>query len=104
MVVLPITLLIIFLIIYFQFRSVPASMIVFSGIALVWAGGFILLWLYGERWFFNFSVLGVDIREFFQMGTTNLSVDVWVGFLGLIGIGRQSGVVIAAYQGQLFGR
>src|SRR5690625_4610061 len=67
MVVLPITLLIIFLIIYFQFRSVPASMIVFSGIALVWAGGFILLWFYGESWFFNFSVLGVDIREFFQM-------------------------------------
>src|SRR5690554_5733713 len=39
-VILPITLLIIFLIIYFQFRSVQVTMIVFSGIALVWAGGF----------------------------------------------------------------
>ncbi|HLR89332.1 MAG TPA: efflux RND transporter permease subunit [Balneolaceae bacterium] len=104
MVVLPITLLIIFLIIYFQFRSVPASMIVFSGIALVWAGGFILLWLYGESWFFNFSVLGVDIREFFQMGTTNLSVAVWVGFLALFGIGVDNGVVMATYLEQLFER
>ncbi|MEX0639201.1 MAG: efflux RND transporter permease subunit, partial [Balneolaceae bacterium] len=58
-VVLPITLLIIFLIIYFQFRSVQVSLIVFSGIALVWCGGFILLWLYGESWFLNFSILGL---------------------------------------------
>ncbi|MFO8028763.1 MAG: efflux RND transporter permease subunit, partial [Cyclonatronaceae bacterium] len=55
-VVLPITLLIIFLIIYFQFRSSPVTIIVFSGIALVWAGGFVLLWLYGEEWFFNFAI------------------------------------------------
>ncbi|MEX1061955.1 MAG: efflux RND transporter permease subunit, partial [Balneolaceae bacterium] len=85
-VVLPITLLIIFLIIYFQFRSSPVTLIVFSGIALVWAGGFMMLWLYGEDWFFNFSILGVELREFFQMGVVNMSVAVWVGFLALFGI------------------
>ncbi|MEX2602426.1 MAG: efflux RND transporter permease subunit [Balneolaceae bacterium] len=103
-VVLPITLLIIFLIIYFQFRSAQVSLIVFSGIALVWSGGFILLWLYGENWFFNFSVLGVEIREFFQMGAINLSVAVWVGFLALFGIAVDNGVVMATYLEQLFER
>ncbi len=103
-VVLPITLLIIFLIIYFQFRSAQVSLIVFSGIALVWSGGFILLWLYGENWFFNFSVLGLEIRDFFQMGTINLSVAVWVGFLALFGIAVDNGVVMATYLEQLFER
>lgn len=104
LVVLPITLLIIFLIIYFQFRSVQISFIVFSGIALVWSGGFILLWLYGESWFFNFSILDVEIRDFFQMGVMNLSVAVWVGFLALFGIAVDNGVVMATYLEQLFER
>ncbi|MEX2456691.1 MAG: efflux RND transporter permease subunit [Balneolaceae bacterium] len=103
-VVLPITLLIIFLIIYFQFRSSPVTLIVFSGIALVWAGGFIMLWLYGEDWFFNFSILGVELREFFQMGVVNMSVAVWVGFLALFGIAVDNGVVVATYLEQLFER
>ncbi len=103
-VVLPITLLIIFLIIYFQFRSSPVTIIVFSGIVLVWAGGFILLWLYGEDWFFNFSVMGVELRDFFQMGTINMSVAVWVGFLALFGIAVDNGVVMATYLEQLFER
>jgi copper/silver efflux system protein len=48
-VVLPITLLIIFLLIYFQFRSVHHHHAhCFSALSLVWAGGFIMLWLYGE--------------------------------------------------------
>lgn len=103
-IVLPITLMIIFLIIYFQFRSAQVSLIVFSGIALVWSGGFILLWLYGESWFFNFSLFGVEIRDFFQMGSINLSVAVWVGFLALFGIAVDNGVVMATYLEQLFER
>ena len=103
-IVLPITLLIIFLIIYFQFRSSPVTMIVFSGIILVWAGGFVLLWLYGQDWFFNFSVMGTELREFFQMGTINMSVAVWVGFLALFGIAVDNGVVMATYLEQLFER
>ena len=103
-VVLPITLLIIFLIIYFQFRSAPVTFIVFSGIALVWAGGFILLWLYGQDWFFNFSMFGVELREFFQMEAINMSVAVWVGFLALFGIAVDNGVVMATYLEQLFAK
>ncbi|MDZ7755770.1 efflux RND transporter permease subunit [Rhodohalobacter sp.] len=101
-VVLPITLLIIFLIIYFQFRSTQVSLIVFSGVVLVWGGGFTLLWLYGQDWFMNFSLFGTDLREFFQMGAVNLSVAVWVGFLALFGIAVDNGVVMATYLEQLF--
>jgi copper/silver efflux system protein len=101
-IVLPVALLIIFLILYFQFRSVITTLIVFSGIAVAWAGGFMLLWLYGEPWFANFSLFGTNMRELFQMGTINLSVAVWVGFLALFGIAVDNGVVLATYLRQSF--
>lgn len=103
-IVLPVALLIIFLILYFQFRSVITTLIVFSGIAVAWAGGFILLWLYGEPWFANFTLFGTNMRELFQMGTINLSVAVWVGFLALFGIAVDDGVVLATYLRQSFDR
>jgi copper/silver efflux system protein len=103
-VVLPVALTLIFLILYFQFRSVVTTLIVFSGIALAWAGGFMLIWLYGESWFANFSLFGVNMRELFQMGTINLSVAVWVGFLALFGIAVDNGVVLATYLKQSFER
>jgi copper/silver efflux system protein len=101
-VVLPIALVLIFLILYFQFRSAVTTMIVFSGIAVAWAGGFILIWLYSEPWFANFSLFGVNLRDLFQMGTINLSVAVWVGFLALFGIAVDNGVVLATYLRQSF--
>jgi copper/silver efflux system protein len=101
-IVLPIALTLIFLILYFQFRSVVTTLIVFSGIVVAWAGGFILIWLYGEPWFANFSLFGVHMRELFQMGTINLSVAVWVGFLALFGIAVDNGVVLATYLRQSF--
>ena len=101
-IILPITLLIIFLLIYFQFRSVPVTVIIFTSIALVWAGGFMMLWLYGQGWFLNFSVLGMELREFLQMGTVNLSVAVWVGFLALFGIAVDDGVIMSTYLQQRF--
>jgi copper/silver efflux system protein len=101
-IILPITLLIIFLLIYFQFRSVPVTAIIFTSIALVWAGGFLMLWLYGQGWFLNFSVLGMELREFLQMGTVNLSVAVWVGFLALFGIAVDDGVIMSTYLQQRF--
>jgi copper/silver efflux system protein len=100
--VLPITLLIIFLLIYFQFRSVTITTIIFSSIALVWAGGFIMLWLYGESWFMNFSLFGMEFREFLQMEVMNLSVAVWVGFLAVFGIAVDDGVIMSTYLDQLF--
>jgi copper/silver efflux system protein len=101
-IVLPVALMLIFLVLYFQFRSVGTTLIVFSGIAVAWAGGFMLIWLYGEPWFANFSLFGVNMRELFQMGTINLSVAVWVGFLALFGIAVDNGVVLATYLGQSF--
>ncbi|MEZ4763819.1 MAG: efflux RND transporter permease subunit [Calditrichia bacterium] len=62
-------LVIIFLILYFQFRSVPVTALVFSALLLAWSGRFILLWLYGQSWFLNFSLFGADLRNLFQIGT-----------------------------------
>jgi copper/silver efflux system protein len=101
-IVLPLALLLIFLILYFQFRSVGTTLVVFSGIAVAWAGGFLLIWLYAEPWFANFSLFGVNMRDLFQMGTINLSVAVWVGFLALFGIAVDNGVVLATYLRQSF--
>ncbi|MFH4968916.1 efflux RND transporter permease subunit [Gaetbulibacter sp. M240] len=103
-VVVPLALLIIFLILYFQFRSVGTSLMVFSGIAVAFAGGFILIWLYGQSWFLNFSFFGENLRDLFQMHTINLSVAVWVGFIALFGIATDDGVVMATYLDQTFER
>jgi Cu(I)/Ag(I) efflux system membrane protein CusA/SilA len=101
-VVLPLALFIIFMILYFQFRSVSTTSLVFSGIIVAWAGGFILIWLYGQPWFMHFSLFGTDMRELFQVHAMNLSVAVWVGFLALFGIASDNGVVVATYLNQTF--
>ncbi len=104
MVVLPLALLIIFLIIYFQFKHVPTTLLVFSGIFVAWSGGFLMLWLYGQDWFLNFSLFGENMRELFQVQSFNLSVAVWVGFLALFGIATDDGVIISTYLKQVFDR
>lgn len=101
-IVVPLVLLLIFLILYFQFRSVTTSLMIFSAIALAFAGGFVMLWFYSESWFMNFSFLGTDMRELFQVKTYNLSVAVWVGFIALFGIATDDGVVISTYLKQSF--
>lgn len=103
-VVVPLALMIIFLILYFQFRSVATSLMVFTGITVAFAGGFIMMWLYGQDWFLNFSVFGENLRELFQMHPINLSVAVWVGFIALFGIATDDGVVMATYLTQTFNR
>jgi Cu(I)/Ag(I) efflux system membrane protein CusA/SilA len=101
-VVLPLALFIIFLILYFQFKSIPTTLLVFSGIFVAWAGGFILIWMYGQPWFLDFSVFGVSMRQLFQVHTINLSVAVWVGFLALFGIASDNGVIQSTYLDQVF--
>jgi Cu(I)/Ag(I) efflux system membrane protein CusA/SilA len=102
--VVPLALAIIFLILYFQFRSVATSLMVFTGIAVAFAGGFIMIWLYGQDWFLNFNFFGINLRELFQMHPINLSVAVWVGFIALFGIATDDGVVMATYLKQTFDR
>ncbi len=103
-IVVPLVLAIVFLILYFQFKSVSTSLMVFTGIAMAFSGGFMMLWLYGQNWFVDFSVFGTNIRELFQMGTINLSVAVWVGFIALFGIATDDGVLMATYLDQSFKR
>ncbi|MBN1833950.1 MAG: efflux RND transporter permease subunit [Deltaproteobacteria bacterium] len=104
MVVLPLALFIIFLILYFQFKSVPTTLLVFSGIFVAWSGGFFLIWLYAQPWFMDFTVFGNHMRDFFQVHPINLSVAVWVGFLALFGIATDDGVIMATYLDQTFSK
>lgn len=76
--------------------------LVFTGIVVAWAGGLLLIWLYGQPWFLNFEVFGTSMRTLFQVHPIDLSVAVWVGFLELFGIATDDGVVIATYLDQSF--
>jgi copper/silver efflux system protein len=101
-IVVPLVLVVIFLILYFQFRSVSTSLMIFSAIAVAFAGGFLMLWFYSQDWFMNFNLMGTNMRDLFQIRTFNLSVAVWVGFIALFGIATDDGVVIATYLKQTF--
>jgi Cu(I)/Ag(I) efflux system membrane protein CusA/SilA len=74
-VVVPVTLLIIFLLLYLNFRRVTESLIVMLSVPFSLAGG---LWL---MWWLGF----------------NLSVAVVVGFIALAGVAAETGVVMLIY-------
>ncbi|GJM19465.1 MAG: cation transporter [Phycisphaeraceae bacterium] len=94
-VVLPLSLAVIFLLIYFQFRKVGVTLMIFTGVFVAWGGGFLMLWLYAQPWFLDIDLLGTDLRGLFQVQPFNLSVAVWVGFLALFGIATDDGVIMA---------
>jgi Cu(I)/Ag(I) efflux system membrane protein CusA/SilA len=75
MVVVPMTLIIIFLLLYFNFRNVTESMIVMSSVPFSLTGGLWLMYLMGY----------------------NMSVAVGVGFIALAGVAAETGVVMLVY-------
>lgn len=76
--VIPVTLLIIFLLLYLNFRSITETMIVMLSLPFALVGG---LWL---MWWLGF----------------NLSVAVAVGFIALAGVAAETGVVMLMYLNQ----
>ncbi|NMM48263.1 efflux RND transporter permease subunit [Marinigracilibium pacificum] len=103
-IIVPIVLGLVFMILYFQFRSVTTSLMVFTGIAMAFSGGFILIWLYGVEGFGDINLFNINLKEIFQIHPINLSVAVWVGFIALFGIATDDGVLMATYLDQSFSR
>jgi Cu(I)/Ag(I) efflux system membrane protein CusA/SilA len=97
MVMVPISLFTIFLVLYFQFRTVSTTLMVFVGVLVSWSGAFLLVWLYAQPWFLNFAIFGINMQELFHVHPINLSVAVWVGFLALFGISDDDGVVMGTF-------
>ncbi len=78
-VVVPITLLIVFLLLFSSFNSLKNSLLILLNIPLALVGGIVALWLTGQ----------------------NLSVPASVGFIALFGIALENGMVLVTYLNQL---
>jgi cobalt-zinc-cadmium resistance protein CzcA len=79
LIVLPITLLVIFIILYTMFNSLKWALLIFANVAVAPIGGLIALYL----------------------THTNFSVSSGVGFLALFGVSVQTGVIMLEYINQL---
>jgi heavy metal efflux system protein len=79
MLVLPITIIIIFVILYTMFSSGKWALLILGNVAMAPLGGMLALWLTG----------------------TNFSVSSGVGFLALFGVSVQTGVIMLEYINQL---
>ncbi len=101
-VILPISLLLIFMLIYFLFRNTAITVLIFGQIAVSFASGFIGLWLAAQPWFMDFAVFGHNLRELFHLREYNLSVAVWVGFIALFGVASDDSLIIISYLEKMF--
>lgn len=96
-VLVPLALALVFILVYLQFRSVAVTAMIFSGVAVAMAGGFVMLWLYGQPAFLDVPVFGSNLRDVLGIRPINLSVAVWVGFIALVGIATDDGVLMASF-------
>ena len=78
-VVVPITLLVVFLLLFSSFNSLKNTLLILLNIPLALVGGVVALWLTGQ----------------------NLSVPSSVGFIALFGIALENGMVLVTYLNQL---
>jgi Cu(I)/Ag(I) efflux system membrane protein CusA/SilA len=81
-IVIPLTLLVIFVLLYLNFRSVSETLIVLLSIPFAVVGGILFLWLLGY----------------------NLSIAVWVGMIALAGVAAETGVVMIIYLDEAYHR
>lgn len=104
LVLIPVALALIFILLYLQFHRVMITVIIYSSVFVAVSGGFLLLWLYAQPWFLDFDVFGTSMRTLFQVRTVNMSVAVWIGFIALVGVATDDGVVLSTYLKQRFER
>ncbi|MEO1172333.1 MAG: efflux RND transporter permease subunit, partial [Myxococcota bacterium] len=91
----PVVLVLIFLVLQWQFRSFASSLMIYSSVLVSVSGGLVWLWLYGQPAFAGF--LGETLSTAFHVGPVQLSVAVWVGFIALAGLATDDGVVLMTY-------
>jgi copper/silver efflux system protein len=103
-ILIPAALMINLFLVFLHFRSLSVSLLVFTGIPLAFAGGFIFLsvWPGLEQILYQIDPTGSFPIPLGQ--PVYLTVAVWVGFIALFGIAIEDGVVIATYITQLIRR
>jgi Cu(I)/Ag(I) efflux system membrane protein CusA/SilA len=100
-ILVPICLVAILFLLYLTFRSWSTVLNVYAAAPVVIAGGLILIWAYPKLWDLA-HVVGLADRP--SAGPIYITVAVVVGFIALLGIATDDGVVIATYLEQSFGR
>ncbi|MDT8346254.1 MAG: efflux RND transporter permease subunit [Flavobacteriaceae bacterium] len=101
-ILIPLVLLVIMMILYFQFNALKTALMVFSSVLIAFSGGFILLWMFGVEAFAQLQLFGIDFSAIFNIDSIYLSVAVWVGFIALFGLATDDGVLMATYLNQQF--
>ena len=102
--IIPLSIVLIFLLLMFQFKSLQVTALIFSSIVIALSGGMVLLSLYGQEWFLDVPFIGDYLRGLFNVRSYHLSVAVWVGFLALFGIASDDGVMMATYLEKSFAK